>query len=84
MHAVTCNVQRMQRRGLTPSYNVQRMGLTPRTTYGSDPFIPLISRRCYKPPFPHGESMAIMRESRGTMFDPTVFDAFVSIESTIL
>ena len=28
--------------------------------------------------------MAIMRESRGTMFDPTVFDAFVSIESTIL
>ena len=50
----------------------------------ADVYDALISRRCYKPPFPHGESMAIMRESRGTMFDPTVFDAFVSIESTIL
>lgn len=50
----------------------------------ADVYDALISRRCYKPPFPHDESMDIMRKSRGTMFDPTVFDAFVSIEAEIV
>lgn len=49
----------------------------------ADVYDALISRRCYKPPFPHNESMEIMRKSRGTMFDPAVFDAFASIEPEI-
>ncbi|MEP6970513.1 MAG: CHASE2 domain-containing protein [Betaproteobacteria bacterium] len=49
----------------------------------ADVYDALISRRCYKPPFSHAESMDIMRKSRGTMFDPAVFDAFVSIEPEI-
>lgn len=53
------------------------------TLKNRDLYDALISRRCYKPPLPHDESMEIMRKSRGTMFDPTVFDAFVSIEPEI-
>jgi len=49
----------------------------------ADVYDALISRRCYKPPFSHAESMEIMHKSRGTMFDPAVFDAFVSIEPEI-
>ena len=49
----------------------------------ADVYDALISRRCYKPPFSHAVSMDIMRKSRGTMFDPAVFDAFVSIEPEI-
>ena len=49
----------------------------------ADVYDALISRRCYKPPFSHADSMEIMRKSRGTMFDPAVFDAFLSIEPEI-
>ncbi|HQZ08244.1 MAG TPA: CHASE2 domain-containing protein [Burkholderiaceae bacterium] len=50
----------------------------------ADVYDALISQRCYKPPFPHGESLEIMRKSRGVIFDPAVFDAFLSVEPRIL
>ncbi|MBW8372261.1 MAG: CHASE2 domain-containing protein [Thiobacillus sp.] len=49
----------------------------------ADVYDALISRRCYKPPFPHEESVRIMREARGKIFDPVVLDAFFSIEEKI-
>lgn len=49
----------------------------------ADVYDALISRRCYKPAFPHEEAIAIMRESRGKIFDPVIFDAFISIETKI-
>jgi adenylate cyclase len=49
----------------------------------ADVYDALISRRCYKPPFTHDDSMAIMREQRGTSFDPVVLDAFFAIEEEI-
>ena len=49
----------------------------------ADVYDALISRRCYKPPFTHEHSMDLMRASRGTIFDPVVFDAFLSIEPEI-
>ena len=50
----------------------------------ADIYDALISRRCYKEPFPHQQSMSIIRELRGTTFDPVVLDAFLAIESEIL
>ncbi|MCG8615593.1 MAG: CHASE2 domain-containing protein [Desulfobacterales bacterium] len=49
----------------------------------ADVYDALISRRCYKPPFPHEKAMGIIREERGKIFDPVIVDAFVEIETTI-
>ena len=45
----------------------------------ADVYDALISRRVYKPPFPHEKAVAIIREGRGTHFDPDVVDAFVEL-----
>ena len=50
----------------------------------ADIYDALISRRCYKEPFPHERATSVMRSLRGTTFDPVVLDAFLEIESEIL
>ena len=45
----------------------------------ADVYDALISRRVYKPPFPHEQSVAIIREGRGKHFDPEMVDAFLAI-----
>lgn len=46
----------------------------------ADVYDALISRRVYKPPFPHARAVAIIKEGRGTHFDPALVDAFLHIE----
>jgi putative two-component system response regulator len=43
----------------------------------ADVYDALISKRVYKPPFSHAKAVEIMKESRGTQFDPAVLDAFL-------
>ena len=50
----------------------------------ADIYDALISRRCYKDPFPHARAKAMMLELRGTTFDPVVLDAFFQIEAEVL
>ena len=45
----------------------------------ADVYDALISKRVYKAPFPHSKAVAIIKEGRGTHFDPDVVDAFVAI-----
>ena len=45
----------------------------------ADVYDALISRRVYKPPMPHPEAVELMREGRGSHFDPDILDAFLSI-----
>ncbi len=45
----------------------------------ADVYDALISKRIYKPPFPHDVSVEIIRQSRGTHFDPDLVDAFLEI-----
>jgi putative two-component system response regulator len=47
----------------------------------ADVYDALISRRVYKPPFSREKSVAIIREGRGTHFDPDAVDAFLEIEA---
>ncbi len=47
----------------------------------ADVYDALISRRVYKPPFSREKSVAIIREGRGSHFDPDMVDAFLAIES---
>jgi putative two-component system response regulator len=48
----------------------------------ADVYDALISKRVYKPPFPHAKAVQIIQEGRGTHFDPDVIDAFLTLEDT--
>jgi adenylate cyclase len=50
----------------------------------ADIYDALISRRCYKDPFPHDRAKEMMNELREKTFDPAVLDAFFEIEAEIL
>lgn len=45
----------------------------------ADVYDALISRRVYKPPFPHEQAVDIIRDGRGSHFDPDICDAFLQI-----
>lgn len=49
----------------------------------ADVYDALISKRCYKPPFPHEKAMAIIQEEKGKLFDPVIVETFVDIEPVI-
>ncbi|NUZ05280.1 CHASE2 domain-containing protein [Piscinibacter koreensis] len=49
----------------------------------ADVYDALISRRCYKEPFPHAVATKMMRDLRGSTFDPLVLDTFFAIEDEI-
>jgi len=55
-----------------------------RITAIADVFDALTSKRPYKDPFPLEKAFTIIRESRGSHFDPAVVDAFFAIEDEIL
>ncbi len=46
----------------------------------ADVYDALISRRVYKAPMGHEDTLAVMKEGRGTHFDPDVFDAFLQTQ----
>jgi putative two-component system response regulator len=48
----------------------------------ADVYDALISKRVYKPPFPHAKAVQIIQEGCGTHFDPDVVDAFLALEET--
>lgn len=48
-----------------------------------DVYDALTSKRPYKEPFSHEESMAIIAEGRETQFDPDLVDEFIKISDTI-
>lgn len=61
----------------------QEIPLSGRIMAVADIYDALISRRCYKEPFPHDVATRMMRELRETTFDPAVLDAFFRIEAEI-
>jgi putative two-component system response regulator len=44
----------------------------------ADVYDALISRRVYKPGMPHAQAVEIIRQGRGTHFDPDICDAFLT------
>lgn len=45
----------------------------------ADVYDALISRRVYKPPFPHEQALAMIVEERGSHFDPDIVDAMCQV-----
>lgn len=50
----------------------------------ADVYDALISRRVYKPPFPHEQAVGMIIEGRGTHFDPDIADALRDIADEFL
>jgi putative two-component system response regulator len=48
----------------------------------ADVYDALISKRVYKPPFPHEKAVEIIVEGKGKHFDPDIVDAFIELEDT--
>jgi phosphoribosyl 1,2-cyclic phosphodiesterase len=48
--------------------------LSARITAIADTFDALVSHRCYKAPWTHGEALAFLRDEAGTRFDPLLVD----------
>lgn len=46
----------------------------------ADVYDALISKRIYKPPFPHKKAVSIMNKGRGEHFDPDIIDVFLEQE----
>jgi HD-GYP domain-containing protein (c-di-GMP phosphodiesterase class II) len=49
----------------------------------ADVYDALISKRCYKPPYPHDVAISIMKDENGKIFDPVIFSVFLSIDVEI-
>jgi len=49
----------------------------------ADVYDALISKRVYKPPFPHAKAMDILQKDSGTHFSPVVVEAFLEINETL-
>ena len=49
----------------------------------ADVYDALISKRCYKPAFPHQKAVQLIIEGSGTQFDPFIVDNFLEISEEI-
>ncbi|MGH9885591.1 MAG: response regulator [bacterium] len=58
----------------------ERIPLSARLMAVADFYDALISRRVYKPPFPHDKAVEMIREGRGKHFDPDIVDGFLAIQ----
>ena len=61
----------------------EKIPLSGRLMALADVYDALISKRVYKPPFPHEKAVAIICDGRGTHFDPDVVDAFLELPACV-
>ena len=55
------------------------MPLSARLMAVADVYDALISRRVYKPPFPHEQALSMIVAERGRHFDPDIVDALLRV-----
>jgi response regulator RpfG family c-di-GMP phosphodiesterase len=76
--------ERWDGRGYPYGISGSEIPLSARITSVADVFDALTSKRPYKEAFPEEKAFGIIREERGSQFDPTVVDAFFSIQDKII
>jgi len=62
----------------------EKIPLSARIMAVADVFDALVSPRCYKEPMSLEEALVIMKDGRGTHFDPDIVDIFFSIQDEVL
>lgn len=60
----------------------EEIPLTGRIMAFADVYDALISRRVYKPPFPHNKAVSIIAEGGDTQFDPRILSVFLEIHES--
>ncbi len=76
-----CHHERWDGKGYPGGLRGEEIPLSARIMAVADVFDALYSARCYKPPIrPLDKVLNIIKEGRGTQFDPVVTDAFLSLE----
>ncbi len=75
--------ERWDGQGYPEGLSGEAIPLSARIMAVADVFDALRMVRPYKKPIPHKDSVAVIREGRGSHFDPDVVDAFLSIESEL-
>lgn len=71
-----CHHERWDGAGYPRGLYEERIPLSARLMAVADVLDALVSRRTYKEAYPFEAAVEIMRESRGSQFDPAIFDAF--------
>ncbi len=79
-----CHHERWDGKGYPKGLAGRKIPLMARIVALADVFDALTSRRPYKEPFTMGKASQIIKEGKGTHFDPDIVDAFFSIQGTIL
>jgi len=75
--------ERWDGKGYPNKLEGEQIPLSARIVSVADVYDALRSKRVYKPAFDHEKSMTIIKEGRGTQFDPDVVDAFIRVESQV-
>ncbi len=71
-----CHHERWDGTGYPRGLKGEDIPLSARIMAVADVYDSLVSKRSYKEPMPKEEALKIIREERGTHFDPAVVDAF--------
>jgi putative two-component system response regulator len=79
-----CHHEKWDGSGYPNGVKGQEIPIAGRIVAIADVFDALTSKRPYKEPFTIEKSLAIVKEGRGTHFDPDVVDAFFDIQEEIL
>ena len=78
-----CHHEKWNGQGYPKGLKGEKIPLSARVMAVADVFDALVSRRSYKGPYTVEESLAIIRGSAGTHFDPQVVKAFLDAESEV-
>lgn len=71
-------------RGYPMGLSGENIPISARIMAVADVFDALVSNRSYKKGFPYEKALAIIREERGSHFDPVIVDAFFAVKDEIL
>jgi putative two-component system response regulator len=75
-----CHHERYDGEGYPAGLAGDAIPLSARLMTVADVYDALISRRCYKPAYPHAQAIEMMAAERGRQFDPDVLDALLSAD----
>ena len=79
-----CHHERMDGSGYPNNKKGDDIPVPARIVAVADVFDALISRRCYKQPYPIDKANQLIREGTGNHFDPMVVQAFFEVQNEIL
>jgi len=77
---VYCHHERWDGSGYPEGLKGDQIPLAGRLMAVVDVYDALVTRRTYKEPIPHEEAVRLIREGKGTQFDPDLVDAFLSVQ----